>query len=105
MDQNEFFPKGSAVFQLTKREKIKLLLNRDLLFLLYFILYLIKNLLKKFMSTNKKIDFRDLLASFFRVFTVIVRIQSFIKNDQPFAVTLVWAFKKKLVKFIFSNRC
>jgi hypothetical protein len=36
-------------------------------------------------STNKKIDFRDVLASFFRVFSLIVRIQSFIKNDQPFA--------------------
>jgi len=36
-------------------------------------------------------DLSDLLSIFVRIFAVVVIIQSFIQNDKPFAVTLLWS--------------
>ena len=41
--------------------------------------------------SNEEWDFRDTLAIFFRAFILVIIIQSFLKNDRPFGVTLIWA--------------
>lgn len=45
------------------------------------------------MAEKKKlvIDFRDVLAIFFRIFIVVVIIQSFIQKDQSFVIILIWS--------------
>jgi hypothetical protein len=45
------------------------------------------------MAEKKKlvIDFRDVLAIFFRIFIVVVIIQSFIQKDRSFVIILIWS--------------